>query len=169
MKQKILYRFGLLFLIGLFSISKAHACPICAMALTTGLGLTRYLGVDDTISGLWIGAWVIFLTILSLQWLDKKNIRFKGRDILIGIDYYILILFMFFRLEVMGHPLNTIFGIDKLLFGMILGSSLFSGATLLHRYWKKHKPELIRIPYQKLVMQISSLAFVSGFFYIVVR
>lgn len=160
---------AVLILTVLFSTVKTYACPLCAAALTTGLGLTRYFGVDDTISGIWIGAWIIFLTVLSLQWLDKHKIKFKGRNILIGVDYYIVFLFMFYRLELIGHPLNTFWGIDKLLLGMITGSTLFLGATLLYQYWRKHKPALIRIPYQKLVMQISSLAFVSAFFYIVVR
>lgn len=37
--------------------AKAQAvCPVCTVAVGTGVGLSRWLGVDDTITGLWLGA-----------------------------------------------------------------------------------------------------------------
>ncbi len=30
-------------------------CPICTIAVGAGVGFSRYLGIDDTIAGLWIG------------------------------------------------------------------------------------------------------------------
>jgi hypothetical protein len=31
-------------------------CPVCTIAVAGGVGLCRYLGIDDLISGSWIGA-----------------------------------------------------------------------------------------------------------------
>jgi hypothetical protein len=31
-------------------------CPVCTIAVAGGVGLCRYLGIDDLISGAWIGA-----------------------------------------------------------------------------------------------------------------
>ncbi len=30
-------------------------CPVCSISIGVGVGLCRYLGIDDLISGVWIG------------------------------------------------------------------------------------------------------------------
>jgi len=69
--------------ISFFFTKKALAvCPICTVVIGAGVGLSRWLGIDDTISGLWIGGLIISMIVWTINWLGKKNIRFKGRNIL---------------------------------------------------------------------------------------
>ena len=43
--------------LGLFFAIPAKAiCPVCTVAVGAGIGLSRWLGIDDSITGLWIGA-----------------------------------------------------------------------------------------------------------------
>ncbi len=168
--MKLRFR-SLLFLLCFFFLlpQTTFACPLCAAALTTGLGLTRYFGVDDLISGVWIGAWIAFLAYLTIHWLEKKEIRFRGRDWLVALDYALIFLLLFSHLELIGHPLNTIFGIDKLLLGMGLGASVFVLFTKRYTFLRQNAPHMIVIPYQKLVMQVVPLALISLLLYAVMR
>ena len=53
--------------------SQAHAfCPVCTVAVGTGVTFSRYLGVDDVISGVWIGG-LILSSALWLKDILKKN------------------------------------------------------------------------------------------------
>ena len=48
-------------------------CPVCAVAVGVGLGLSRWLKIDDAISGLWIGALIVSLSFILAKW-TKKNL-----------------------------------------------------------------------------------------------
>ncbi|MBU2028952.1 hypothetical protein KJ761_03645, partial [Patescibacteria group bacterium] len=67
-------------------------CPVCTIAVGAGVGFTRYLGIDDTISGLWIGGLTVSIIMWTINWLNKKNIHFKGRKIITTLGYYLLIV-----------------------------------------------------------------------------
>ena len=39
------------------SVASAH-CPLCTAGAGAGLALSRWLGIDDSISGIWIAAFL---------------------------------------------------------------------------------------------------------------
>src|SRR3972149_8560098 len=95
------------FLLGFWALpSAAYAmCPVCTVAVAAGIGLSRWLGVDDTITGLWIGGLIVALIWWTINWLNKKNIRFKGRKILVVIGYLVLIILPLHFMKILWHPL----------------------------------------------------------------
>jgi hypothetical protein len=112
-------------------------CPVCTVAVGAGLGLAEWLGIDDAISGLWIGALIVSMSIWTINWMNRKNIRFKGRKILVFVGYYAIVIVPLWLNGKIGHPFNKFCGVDKLLFGIILGGILFTIAALHHEYLKK--------------------------------
>jgi hypothetical protein len=144
-------------------------CPVCTLAVGTGVGLSRYLGIDDTISGLWIGGLTVSAIMWTLVWLDKKNIRFKGRKIIIAISYYVLIFAPLHEIDIMGHPLNTLWGIDKLLLGALIGSLGFLGAGLWYYRLKAQNNNHAYFSFQKVAMPVGTLLFLSLIFYFLTR
>lgn len=58
----------------LFALPAKAACPVCVVAVGAGLGLSEYLGIDDSIAGIWIGGLLIALTIWTINWFNKKAI-----------------------------------------------------------------------------------------------
>ena len=72
--KKILFLGFLIFgLILAFNANAQAVCPICVVAIGAGLGLSRWLGVDDLVSSVWIGAFLLTLVIWTIHWLKKKN------------------------------------------------------------------------------------------------
>ena len=108
----------------------AHAmCPICTIAVGAGVGLSRWLGIDDSVTGLWVGALTVSMAMWTINWMDKKKYHFKYRSIIITLAYYALVVLPLTISDVIGHPFNKLWGIDKLLLGIIIGSFAFLGAA----------------------------------------
>lgn len=158
-----------LFAIFLWAECAQAVCPVCTVAVGAGVGLSRYLGIDDTIAGLWIGGLVVSMIMWTLNWLQKKNYIFKGKEILVSFIYYGLIIVPLFHMEIMGHPFNTMWGMDKLLLGIIIGSIFFFLGGVWYFYLKKKNSGHAYFPFQKVVMPIAPLIVLSIFFYFLTK
>ena len=147
-------------------INQAQAvCPVCTIAVGACLGLSRWLGIDDLVTGLWVGGLAVSLTIWTISWLDKKNIRFKFRRLTILAAYYIIIFLPLFYSGIIGHIYNKIFGLDKLLLASIIGSWVFLLGALAHSWLKKKNNDHSYFPFQKVVLPIIPLVILSIIFY----
>jgi hypothetical protein len=69
--------------IATFSLAALPAkavCPVCIVAVGAGLGLSQYLGIDDTISGVWIGGLTAAVAAWTINWFNKKNWSFGSKS-----------------------------------------------------------------------------------------
>lgn len=144
-------------------------CPVCTVAVTAGVGLSRWLGIDDTISGLWIGGLIVSLIIWTISWLNKKNVRFMGRKIIVIMGYYVLVIVPLYWARNMGHELNKFWGIDKLLLGIIFGSIGFSLGVWVYYYLKAKNNNQAYFPFQKVVMPVAPLLILTIIFYFLTK
>lgn len=144
-------------------------CPVCTVAVIGGLGLSRWLGIDDTISGLWIGALAVSLSIWTIDWLNKKNIILKGEKIIIPLLYYCLIIIPLYLKNIIGHVNNKLWGVDKLLLGIILGSLGFWTMALFYQLLKNKNNGKAYFPWQKVVMPVSCVIILSIIFYFITK
>lgn len=157
---------NLLFFFSLFAATTAFAiCPLCTFAVGAGIGLAQYLGIDDTITGIWIGGLIVSLIAWTIHWLDKKNMHFCGRKIFITIIYYGITIVPLYIYGIMGHTLNKMWGIDKILLGIIVGSVIFFSGVISYGQLKKKNNNKAYFPFQKVIMPILPLIILSIIFY----
>ena len=170
LKYKFLLGFILTFTFYLLSFTTAKAvCPICTVAVAGGLGISRYFGIDDSVLGIWAGGLMVSITLWSVDWLIKKNYDWVKKlneinkyvlTVLIFVFWVLLTYIPLFETEIIGHPFNTILGIDKLVFGSILGFFAF-----LLGVWADKKVRAIKgkqlFNFQKVVFPILSLTIFS--------
>lgn len=150
----------------LISSQVAHAvCPVCTVAVGAGLGLAEWLGIDDSISGLWIGALIVSMSLWTIDWLNRKNIKFKNQKALVFLGYYIIVILPLWLKGKIGHPLNRLCGIDKLLFGIILGSILFAAGVIIHNYVRKRNGDKSYFKGQKIVFAVAPIIVASIILY----
>lgn len=155
---------------GVLSANVAKAvCPVCTIAVGSCVGLARWLKIDDRITGLWVGGLIISLIIWTIDYLNRKNIKFKGRKILVFVLYYAIIIVPFYFTGMIGHPFNKCWGIDKLLLGIILGTIVFIVANLLHDYLKNKNNNKSYFPLQKAALPVGFLAIASVIIYLIIR
>lgn len=159
--NRIIIFIGLL-LSGFFWASAAKAiCPLCIVAIGAGLGLSRWLGIDDTVSSIWIGALLVALIMWTLIEMRKKNWHFPFDALVISLAYYLLTFIPLYYYGIVGHPLNKIFGIDKIVFGTAVGTVIFLLSYWLHMYLKKKNNGKSFFPYQKVVLPVVILILTS--------
>ena len=149
--------------------AKAIPCAVCTIAVGSCVGLARWLKIDDRITGIWVGALIVSLIAWTIHYLDKKNIRFKGRKILTAVLWYAFTIVPFYFTGLIGHPLNKCWGIDKLLFGIIFGTIIFVIANLLHNHLKKKNNNKSYFPLQKAAFPVGFLAIASLIIYLIIR
>jgi len=166
MRNKIFLIFCFIILFNLLFIAQAQAvCPVCTIAVGACLGLSRWLGIDDLVTGLWVGGLVVSLSAWTINWLNKKNFHWLFRKLTILAAYYIMIFLPLFYTGIIGHIYNKFFGIDKLLFSSAIGSIAFYLGTKLHDWLKKKNHDRSYFPFQKVVLPITPLIIFSIIFY----
>lgn len=168
----IFFSFAIYYL--LFTTPARAVCPVCTVAVGAGLGLARYLGVDDTVSGVWVGGLIISSTFWLVNWLKKKDFSCIPKFYALRSTFYTLTLMyvlfiapLYFS-QIIGHPFNTIWGIDKLVVGIIFGSLAFLLAMRADAWVRKMQGHQLFI-YQKVVFPLSSLAIMSLVLYFITK
>jgi len=144
-------------------------CPVCTVVVAAGLGLSRWLKIDDTVSGLWIGALLMSSTFWLVTWLKKKKINFKGLFTLALVVTYGVVVVPLWRSEIIGHPLNKIFGVDKLIFGIAIGTILFMLGLIVNRILKEMNKGKQYFYFQKVVSPLVFLTIFSLVMYYVTK
>lgn len=154
---------------GLFWTEIAKAvCPICVVAIGGGLGFSRWLGIDDTITSIWIGALLVALSLWTTLWLEIRDWKFTYYKAITWLSYYVLVLVPLYYYGIIGHPLNTVFNIDKIVFGTVLGTVVFMLSYWFHGYLKVKNGGKSYFPYQKVVLPLLFLILTSLLFYLLI-
>ncbi len=144
---------------GLFAYAKAH-CPLCTAAVGSGVAITRFYGIDDTIVGIWIGAFIVSTVLWAAKKIKKEYIPFQ--NYVLVIVAFLLTVIPFYYAGLIGDLRYTIFGIDKLLLGMITGTLVTIVAFHIGDMIKKRV-----IPFQKIVITLSLLVISSLIFLLI--
>lgn len=144
-------------------------CPVCTVAVGAGVGLARWLGIDDTITGIWIGGLIVSLIMWTISYFKKRDINFFARNIVVMIGYYALMVVPIYFIKTIWHPENTIGGVNKLLLGIIIGSVLFYLGAVWYHHLKIKNNGHAYFPFQKVVMPIGPLIIMSIVFYYLTR
>lgn len=145
-------------------------CPVCTVAVGIGLGLSRWLHIDDTVSGVWIGAFIVSLSAVTATYL-RKYIRLSRKllTFLSFIAYLAFTIIPFWYGHIIGNLKNTIYGVDKLIFGMTAGIILFYAAHGLHLWLKKKNNNKVYFPFQKVFIPIWILLIASIVLFLMTR
>lgn len=144
-------------------------CPLCTIAVGAGIGLFEWLGISDLISGLWIGALIVSLSFWTANWFNRKGWRFPLQGLVMLIAYSIIIVLpLYYPMGYIGRPDHSLWHVDILLLGIIIGAILFFCASILHLYLKIRNQDKVYFPLQKVVLPVLPLVLLSIIFYFLV-
>jgi hypothetical protein len=144
-------------------------CPVCTVAVAAGLGLSRYLGIDDTVSGVWFGGLIVSTGLWLANWLRAKQVKLPFLYPLSVGGMFALTVGPMFFMDIVGHPLNTLWGIDKLILGLSVGAGLFLASVVLDKLLRSMHEGKVYLPYQKVILPVSFLTISSLLFYFITR
>lgn len=149
-----------------FPTQAQAVCPVCTVAVGVGLGVSRWLGIDDLITGLWIGGLSTSMAFWMMDWVSKKDWSSDKTDWLFGISFHMLLIPSLYLLNIAGDPLNTFWGLDKIVLGIVIGSVVFISAVFLERKLKAMNNNQVFIYYQKVILPMLFLSITSFIFYL---
>ncbi len=153
----------------LFSSLEAFAfCPFCVVTTGAATGFFRWLGFDDTIIGLWIGSFIFSLAVFFNDFLKKKIKNYRAPAFLMICIFYLLNILILSCLGALTLC-NEILGVNKIIFGTIIGGIVFFFASFVDKFLKKQNQGKVFISYQKVLLVIGLLLIVSLFFYLVFK
>lgn len=158
MRKVIYFIFFLVTFLVIFSSSVKAVCPVCTVAIGGGVLLSRYLGVDDLVIGVWVGGLVLSFGLWMASYLKKTF--FKGQKWFITTFLWIATVFSLKQVGFIGHPYCKIYGRDKLLSGIVLGTLAFLlgyGLDYFLRKLNKKEPGKALFSYQRVVCPLSFL------------
>jgi uncharacterized membrane protein YiaA len=145
-------------------------CPVCTVTVIAGLGISRLLGIDDLITSLWIGGFVLSFSFITINWVAKKWPKLNSKY------YYfptIILMYLFVLVplkldHIIGIKLNSIWGIDKIIFGITVGSIIFLIGVWADKF-QRVKYKKIFFPFQKVVFPVLVLIITSLIFYFLTK
>jgi hypothetical protein len=150
-----------LFLLTSFYILPREAlahCPLCTAGAGAGLFLSRWLGIDDSITGVWMAAFLAASSLWLANSLKKKYI--PGQNTLIYLAVFASTIWSFYTFKLVSEHAGLIMGIPKLIFGMLAGGILFYLVDILNLVIKKIRGKSL-FPYQSIVFSLGSMLFLS--------
>ncbi len=159
--------FLMAFLFSLPSVAFAH-CPLCTAATGLAVGMTRFYGIDDLIVGSLIGAFTISTGLWMNNWLLKRH---KGKSYIpwqasIVTAVVFITTVASFALFSFGLPVYyKLFGIDKLLIGVTLGSITTIFAFIVHKAMRSMNGDKNYLPAQGIALVFLFLTALNAGFY----
>ncbi len=145
-------------------------CPICTVTVIAGLGISRLLRIDDLLTSIWIGGFILSFSFVTIDWINKKWPKIHIQKYLypIIVLMYLLVLVPLKLNGSIGIIRNTLWGADKILLGTGVGSIVF-----LIGIWADKKERQLRkkilFPFQKVVFPVLGLILASLAFYFVLK
>jgi len=164
--KKIIPLFILSFLF-VFSKSAHAVCPVCTIAVGAGVGVSRWIGIDDTITGLWIGGLIISSGLWMANWVRKKSWKIPYPEILSIILMLLFVVPPLYWSKMIGISGNTLLGIDKVVLGTIVGSILFFLSIRADKVLRKTNNGKVYVYYQKVILPVLFLSIFSFIFYLI--
>lgn len=161
--------FALTLTLSLFSFSKlvfAH-CPLCTAATGAVVATARWYGVDDLIVGTFFGGFTISTAFWIQRILLKRN---KGKDF-IPFQLAIITILSLILSIITLHTANlfsssTFFGVDRLLAGTFIGSSITLIAFGSHELLRKNNGNKNYFPFQAIVLALAFLSIAVFSYYL---
>ncbi|MBI4163389.1 MAG: hypothetical protein HY512_00885 [Candidatus Aenigmarchaeota archaeon] len=132
----------------------AH-CPLCTAAVGSGLVVARSMGIDDSIVGIWIGAFIISTALWLNKFLSKRFRIIPFQKTIIIVAFFLLTVVPFYFSNLITFE-YTLFGFDRLLFGTVAGCILTLLSFGLSSKMRNEKNKVI-IPFQTIVVTIAIL------------
>ncbi len=166
--KKLLSLFSLL---AIFAFpTPVHAvCPVCTVTVGIGLGISRWIGIDDTVSGVWVGGLILSSGLWMADWVRKRDWKIRYPEILSIVLMVLFVIPPLYWSKMIGLPGNTLWGIDKILLGTIFGSFIFLLGVAFDKWLRTLNNGKVYVYFQKVIVPVFLLSLTSYIFYLITK
>jgi len=132
-------------------------CPVCTVAVAAGIGVLEAWGVNPIIIGIWFGALIVSSIMWMIDYLNRKNVHFLFRKILVIVVFYAIFIIPLYFWKIQGVSVMT----PLLLEGVIIGTFVFILSFFANLYLKKLNDNKVLIYWQKVIVPLIFLTIAS--------
>lgn len=143
-------------------------CPLCVAGTGAGMGIFRWLGLDDTIIGLWLGGFILSTSVWLNNYLAGKGIKTKLQLPIIAAGFYLLNFVFLSRFDFLNYPYNKLWGVNKLILGTVFGSLALAAAFYADKFLRRKNKGKVFVSFQKLIIPVSLLVSLSLIFHFII-
>ena len=159
--------FNLFFFSFLFATSASAHCPLCVIGAGIGVSLSRLLGVDDSITGIWLAAF-LGATSFWFTTFTLRKIKFPQKKAIVYALFFASTLWSFYQFKLIDFHAGLIWGIPKLTFGILIGGICFYLVDIIDALLIKLHHGVF-FPYQRMVVSLGSIWILSLLMYIFIN
>jgi hypothetical protein len=141
-------------------------CPVCIVTVGGGMLIAKKLGVDDLLVSVWISA---LNTAIAFWLAPKLKMKLLKNPHLLAIILLATTLTYFQFTDQSGHSINKFYGIDKIIFGQVLGLLVMYFGNWLYAFTKKRNGDKTIFPYAKVVFPFMSVLITTLVFKVVFK
>lgn len=91
------------------------------------------------------------------------------QEAIIPLFYYLSAIIPLYYYNIIGHPSNMLWRVDKLVLGVIFGSIFYLAIYLKYLQIKKENRGHAQFPFQKVVLPVAILGSLSLIFFLITR
>lgn len=144
-------------------------CPVCTVAVGAGLEGARLLGVDDVITGIWAGGLTLSLFFWTVGWLKKRGVTNVWLLIVLPLVVYYGLLGAVYLMPGVTFGAQTLWGIDKFMLGVIVGTIAFYLGARWYVKIKRDNGGHAKFAFQKVVVPLSFLLVATAVFWLITK
>ncbi len=138
---------------------------LCPITISTGLWLSRYLGIDDLTLGFWLGALILSLSYQFYLFLKKRKFTFPFSFLIILVVFWFLSFWPILNKINWTQKENFFCGLPRVIFGTLLGMLvLFLSDFLNNKFLEKYHQGKVYFPYQRVIVPLIVLIIMSIIF-----
>jgi len=151
----------------------AAQCPVCIVTVGGGMLIAKKLGIDDLLVSIWISA---LNTAISFWLASEFKLKIKNSKLKIFTNPWILSFIMlgftlsYFQFtDQIGSTSNQFLGIDKIIFGQILGLLVMFIGNFIYGFTKYKNGNKTLFPYAKVVFPVGLILITTLVFKLVFK
>ena len=148
-------------------------CPVCIVTVGGGMLIAKKLGIDDLLVSIWISA---LNTAISFWLASEFKLKIKNSKLKILSNPWFLsfvmlafTLFYFQFTDQIGSSGNQLLGIDKIVFGQILGLLAMFIGNFIYGFTKYKNGSKTLFPYAKVVFPVGLILITTLVFKLVFK
>jgi len=148
----------------------AHAvCPVCTVAVAAGLGISRWIGIDDAVTGVWVGGLILSSGLWMADFIKKRSWKIPYPEILSTLLMALFVIPPLYWSHMIGLPGNILWGIDKVVLGSLIGTIIFLLGVCIDKWLRTTNNGKVYIYYQKVIVPVFLLSISSFVLYLITR
>jgi len=147
---------------------QAHAvCPLCTIAVGAGLGLSRLIGIDDSVTGVWVGGLILSSGLWMADFIKKKGWKVPYPEFISVLLMVLFVIPPLYWSKMIGITGNILWGVDKVLLGTVIGAGMFLLGVVIDKWLRTTNNGKVYVYYQKVIIPVFLLSVTSFILYLI--